>query len=279
MRPRIRTIKPEVFTDERLWDLAEETGFPILQAFAGLWCFSDREGRFEWRPRALKHGILPYWEGDFSRVLDALVTRGFIRKYAVGTREYGLVRSFTRHQVVNNRESASEIPPPPDEACDSLEISSASTRGSRDKHATSTPLVPAHGEGKGTEGNGREESATDVAPTSKPSASPKPVSSGHVQEWSDILRQEFESRKRVAPKATHAQTLQLAQHCADLARVHGKTFFEAATKLAQAAADVKQGSASPQERFPFFLLALDPYAKAAVPTYVPTKLPPPNERV
>lgn len=113
MKGRIRTVKPELFTDERLWDLGEETGLPVLQAFAGLWCFADREGRFEWRPRALKTLILPYWAGDFAAVMDALAKASFLVAYEVDGKAYGCVRNFRKHQLVNQREAKSELPEPP----------------------------------------------------------------------------------------------------------------------------------------------------------------------
>lgn len=97
--------------------LAETTGHPILQGFAGLWCYADREGRFEWRPMALQALILPYWRGSFGQILDALEGGGFIRRYAVDGRDYGLVVNFKKHQAVNAREPASTLPePPPDTA-------------------------------------------------------------------------------------------------------------------------------------------------------------------
>ena len=68
---RIRTVKPEFFTHEGLFELEKETGLPIRVAFAGLWCAADREGRFKWEPRRLGVQILPYDQVDFSRVLDA----------------------------------------------------------------------------------------------------------------------------------------------------------------------------------------------------------------
>lgn len=130
MRPRIRTIKPEAFTDEKLWDLEQECGLPVFRAFTGLWCFADREGRFEWRTRPLKAGILPYWDGDFSRVLDALATRGLIRKYVSDGREYGYIPGFAKHQFVNGKEPKSDLPEP-------LEFSEI-TDGSRVVDASST---------------------------------------------------------------------------------------------------------------------------------------------
>lgn len=162
MRGRIRTIKPESLHDEELWDLEAELGAPVFRAFVGLWMYADREGRFEWRPRALKAAVLPYWEGDFSRVLDALTTRGFVVRYEVDGREYGLVESFGRHQVVNNREERSTIPPPPDSTAEPA----TSTREPRVNDACSTPLVHARVEGNGREGNGRERDARarDEAP-------------------------------------------------------------------------------------------------------------------
>ncbi len=118
MRPRIRTVKPEFFANEKLFDLEQQSGFPIRLAFEGLWCWADREGRFEWRPRTLKAGILPFDDVDFSRVLDALESRGFIVKYASGVgrerEEYGWIPTLKEHQAFNNKEKPSELPAPED---------------------------------------------------------------------------------------------------------------------------------------------------------------------
>jgi hypothetical protein len=58
MNQRIRTIKPELFRHEGLFDLEIETKLPIRVAWMGLFTCSDREGRFPWRPRVLKTMIL-----------------------------------------------------------------------------------------------------------------------------------------------------------------------------------------------------------------------------
>lgn len=110
---RIRTIKPEFFLHVGLFDLEHETSLPVRLAFAGLWCAADRRGRFRWEPRKLKAQIMPYDEIDFSRVLDALATRGFLVRYASQGIEFGWIPSFERHQIVNNRERESELPTPP----------------------------------------------------------------------------------------------------------------------------------------------------------------------
>jgi len=151
---RIRTIKPEFFKHGDLFDAEVETGLPLRLAFAGIWCLCDREGRFVWKPREMKLDVLPHDDVDFSRVLDALATRGFLVKYASGGKVYGWVPSFTTHQVINNRESKSIIPAFEPELA--LETDASSTREARVSHATTTPLKGKGREGKGTEGKGTE---------------------------------------------------------------------------------------------------------------------------
>jgi len=139
---RIRTVKPEFFNHEGIYDAEHETKLPLRLSFIGLWCVADREGRFKWEPRRLKVKILPYDSIDFSRVLDALHTRGFIVKYASESETFGCIPSFNRHQVINNRERPSELPDPYDcYVCDA-----SATREARDEHAGKE-------EGKGKEGN------------------------------------------------------------------------------------------------------------------------------
>lgn len=155
MMGRIRTIKPEFFKHEELFDAEIETGLPLRVAFAGLWTVCDREGRFEWRPRALKTDILPYDDVDFSRVLHALATRGFVVMYRVDGKDYGYAPGFLRHQIVNNRESRSKIPGPPENHQD-IDVSDKSTREPRVSHASATRHDPAQGEREGERERERE---------------------------------------------------------------------------------------------------------------------------
>ncbi len=159
---RIRTIKPEFFRHEDLFAAERETGLPLRVAFAGLWTACDREGRFKWKPRQLKLDCLPHDELDFSRVLDALTTRGFVVKYAADGREFGAIPSWNEHQVINNREAASTIPEP-------TENNKVLTRAPRVDDACLTPLVQVQGEGKGKEGKGKE----DAEPTARIKAVPE----------------------------------------------------------------------------------------------------------
>lgn len=158
--PRIRTIKPELFTHTKLFDIEQQVNLPIRLSFCGLFTCCDREGRFKWDPRELKIHILPYDDIDFSRVLDALWTRGFIVKYVSGTDEYGVIPTWSSHQFINNRESGSKIPNPTD--CIVLEPSETLynfdallTRDERVLDAT-------RGERKGREGKGKERIISDT---------------------------------------------------------------------------------------------------------------------
>ena len=112
MTTRIRTIKPEFFRHETLFDCEKEYQLPLRLAYIGLWTCCDREGRFRWRPRSLKCDILPYDDIDFANVLEALVESGFIVRYQQGDNVYGAILSWHHHQHVNTREAASTIPAP-----------------------------------------------------------------------------------------------------------------------------------------------------------------------
>jgi hypothetical protein len=154
--PRIRTIKPEFFKHEKLFDAEKQTGLPIRLAFIGLWTLADREGRFCWRPRQLKVEIFPYDEiSSFEDILDALQVFGFIKKYEFEKEFYGFIPSWHKHQRVNNRESLSTLPSP-----ELGIILSSSTREPHITHACSTDdsrplnsLKHAEGERKGRERN------------------------------------------------------------------------------------------------------------------------------
>lgn len=92
---RIRTIKPELAKHEILFELEQQLGCAVRFAWAMLFTQCDREGRFKWRPRPLKLDILPYDDCDFSRVLDAWVTRGLLVKYRVGNEWFGCIPTFS----------------------------------------------------------------------------------------------------------------------------------------------------------------------------------------
>lgn len=188
---RIRTIKPEFFLHEELFNSEKETKLPLRLAFIGLWCAADREGRFKWEPRRLGIQILPYDGADFSRVLDALVTRGFIVQYTSGTAVFGFIPSFVKHQVINNRERESDLPDPLQ--CVTNEgVDACSTRAPRDDDAGK-----AEGKGReqGKEGN-KEQGDLTILPFPSPEFS---------SAWQDWMNHRKEIRKPLKPTQIQKQ--------------------------------------------------------------------------
>lgn len=148
---RIRTIKPEFFKHEVLFDLEKETGLPIRVAFAGLLTCCDREGRFKWRPRRLKADALPYDEVDFSLVLDAMFKKRLILKYRVDGDDYGCIPSWKKHQIIHNTEAKSVLPSPP-------QSFALETENDISETTVNSPLDNRESAGrKGKEGKGKEE--------------------------------------------------------------------------------------------------------------------------
>ncbi|MFI5090770.1 MAG: hypothetical protein ACHP7P_11995 [Terriglobales bacterium] len=148
---RIRTVKPELARHRGLFEAEGETGLPLRFAWALLPTACDRQGRFRWRPWDLKLDVLPYDDLDFSALLDALWTRGYLVRYECLGEEYGWIPTFLKHQVPNNKERASVLPAP--DGADSRIIppneqltDATGTRELRDGHATTTPLVLSRGE-------------------------------------------------------------------------------------------------------------------------------------
>jgi hypothetical protein len=159
---RIRTVKPELFRHEGLFEAEQDFKLPLRLAFIGIFTCCDREGRFRWRPKQLKLDVFPYDDDlDMEHVLDALVTRGFIAKYACGGEIYGCIPSWHRHQQINNRESSSVLPGSDRNSAVS-ESDKNDASSSCDLHVDSTPgertcMHQGKGKGKGTEREGEKE--------------------------------------------------------------------------------------------------------------------------
>jgi hypothetical protein len=112
--PRIRGLKPDFFKDEDLATLP----FEARLLFAGMWCYADKEGRLEDRPKYLKAEIFPYDKVDVEKLLDLLATpnlpdrkeKVFIRRYTVNGRQYIDIPEFLKHQNPHHTEKDSVLP-------------------------------------------------------------------------------------------------------------------------------------------------------------------------
>lgn len=177
---RIRTIKPEFFTDD---DVAELEPMERL-LFIGLWTQADRAGRMDDKPRALKARLFPYDAVDVDVMLAKLADRGFVRRYVVLGERYMEIPKFTEHQVINGQERDSGIPGPeqadsgpendapeavktPVEAPKTTRLDALGTRGSTRDDASNTRRDAYPQEGKGRKGKeGKERDEKSLEPTS-----------------------------------------------------------------------------------------------------------------
>lgn len=105
---RIRTIKPEFFSSEDITNLS-----PLSRLFyVSLWCEADRSGRFEYRPGTLKNRYFPADEVKVDSLMDELISGGLVKLYQPeGYPVLGFIPTFEEHQVINNREQKSSLPP------------------------------------------------------------------------------------------------------------------------------------------------------------------------
>ena len=105
---RIRTIKPEYWTDEKIVELS----FPARLLFIGLWNFADDEGRLVYSPKRLKLQIFPADDLDISALFGEIRGKKLATFYEVDNIQYLEVSGFSKHQKIDKR-STSKLPPPP----------------------------------------------------------------------------------------------------------------------------------------------------------------------
>lgn len=97
---RIRTIKPEFWTDE---DMAEVSEAACLLAI-GLLNYADDEGYFNANPKLIKAAVFPIREPSVTIpvMLRELSNHGYLTLFSSpDNKHFGLVKNFARHQVVN----------------------------------------------------------------------------------------------------------------------------------------------------------------------------------
>lgn len=106
---RIRTVKPEFWTDEKV----VECSIPARLLFIGLFNFANDMGCLERSPKRLKMQIFPADMIDCEPLLLELITHGLINDYSVSGVNYLQIKGFLKHQKIN-RPSATKIPIPPE---------------------------------------------------------------------------------------------------------------------------------------------------------------------
>ncbi|MFZ5230568.1 hypothetical protein ACOY6S_07775 [Enterobacter bugandensis] len=108
---RIRTIKPEFWTDEKV----VECSFEARLMFIGMFNFADDKGNLVRSPKRIKMQIFPADMIDCEPLIKELSGAGLISEYSVSGVEYIHIDGFSKHQKIN-RPSATTIPTPEDVA-------------------------------------------------------------------------------------------------------------------------------------------------------------------
>jgi hypothetical protein len=107
---RIRYLKPEFFSDEDLCSLS----FQARILFAGLWCYADKAGRLEDRPKYLKAMLFPYDSVDIEKLINSLTSpKPFINRYEIEGKRYVEIINWEKHQRPHHTEKDSVFPPAP----------------------------------------------------------------------------------------------------------------------------------------------------------------------
>lgn len=162
---RIRTIKPEFWTDERVVEL----DFWIRLLFIGLWNFADDEGRMVCSEKRIKMQIFPGDSPNIRGGLDELSRVGLIDLYTVEDTEYLQIPTFLKHQRVDHP-SRSKLPEKPKEprtsSPNARRTLAPEGKGREGKETTTTPSRDSQA--------GSDQPAAGVAP-SNPNPPPEVV--------------------------------------------------------------------------------------------------------
>lgn len=100
---RIRSVKPEFWSDEAIADLSD--GAKLV--FVGTWNLADDSGLLRWKVRSIAAELFRYERPDrrekkVARALDELVEAGMLRVLECGL--HAFVPNLTKHQRIAGRE-------------------------------------------------------------------------------------------------------------------------------------------------------------------------------
>jgi hypothetical protein len=155
---RIRTVKPELWTDEDFNDLSLQARLMFIASLN----FADDFGVLPDKPRTLAARCLPFDEIDPQAVINELVAAlFFVRREAPDGSAVLLIRTFTTHQRIDKRTKGQYGDP----AEWQNGANPAQSPGNSREPALS-PRIPANPvggrEGKGRDGMGMEGNGKDI---------------------------------------------------------------------------------------------------------------------
>jgi hypothetical protein len=113
--PRIRTIKPSLWGDEKIAELSRDARL----LFIGLVSLADDDGRFIASHQAITGYVFPndtdITPRKLTNWLSEIQQQGMVVLYNGGRVHCGAIPNYRRHQRISHPQ-ASTLPPPPDDA-------------------------------------------------------------------------------------------------------------------------------------------------------------------
>lgn len=113
---RIRSVKPEFWTDEKLAEAISRDGRLL---YIGLWNLADEHGRLRGSARYIKGQLFPYDDDMTVQTIDALIddlakARKVCRYSSAEGDSYLFLPNLARHQRLEAAKVASKLPDPPE---------------------------------------------------------------------------------------------------------------------------------------------------------------------
>lgn len=164
---RIRSIKPEFWTDETMAEISRDARL----LFLGLLNHVDDEGRCVDNPRLVKAAVFPL-DDDITpeivrRLLDELSTKARLVLYEASQRRFLQVSNFRKHQKID-RPQPSRLPAPDD--CNIVRVLSGQSviaePSTNDRRTIDEGSTPDRDQGSGIRDQGSKDSV-NVAPKRK----------------------------------------------------------------------------------------------------------------
>jgi hypothetical protein len=107
-RPRIRTLKPEMWADENVGSVSRDARL----LFVGLITMADDHGRLRAMPAAILGHIFPYDLDALKKLagwIDELAVADLALPYTAAGHSYIVLPGFERHQVINRKRSPLQL--------------------------------------------------------------------------------------------------------------------------------------------------------------------------
>jgi hypothetical protein len=93
---RIRTIKPEFYTDETLGECSPTARL----LFIGIWSHADDYGNLDRSARQLRAQVFPYDNFDCEELIQELLSRELLIEYEFNSKKFLHVPGFAEHQKI-----------------------------------------------------------------------------------------------------------------------------------------------------------------------------------